>query len=258
MNKRRGLWSRLSDAIWGRPEGTREASPDFKTAYDTGLELFQTGRYEESMRAFLQAIELQPNNTCSWEMFGCSLGNLGRFDESLEAFDKAKELGHECENCWFNRSIAHWSLCRREETLKALERVIEIAPNHSQAWYNRAMILGGFMVSAGDRDQIASEPFDGRHDQSLICFDRFLKLDPNHVAAWYYRGCLLRKLCQQAQIRNSLMQHLTGEPSETTNDLVREAASCFDRAHSLRPDLPHASEAKTSLYKELFGSDPNE
>jgi tetratricopeptide (TPR) repeat protein len=229
---------------------------DYEASYTAGWRCFEQRDYAGAVKAFSIAIRFKPDDTCAWEMFGSSLGNLGRYEESLDAFARVKALGHECESCWFNRSVAFWALGRREETLDALEQTVRLNPQHIRAWFDQALILGGFMPAATkSASGLVSEPFDGRHDRAVACFDKVLELDPNHSEAWLFRGHTLLKLSHQAQVRNRTL-HLTGGPGLPFERLVRNAAESFDRAQALRPDDPRPNAAKSSLFTSLFGDDP--
>lgn len=250
-----GFWKKLSSAFSKNAPQRPDDYPDFQTAYSAGFAHFRERRYEEAARAFSKAIQFNPDDTCSWEMFGSALGNQGRFEESLAAFARVLELGHECESCWYNRSIAHWALGRREETLRALERVVAIKPDHFHAWQDRAMILGGFRVPDSENDKFVSEPFDGRHNLAVECFDRALALNPADYESWYYRGRTLEKLCHQAQVRNRTLS-VTGAPALPFDALLHQTTESFDRALALKPDSPQAIQAKAALYEGLFGTPP--
>jgi tetratricopeptide (TPR) repeat protein len=252
MSERPGFFKRLFS---GPGAGGADNPRDYEGAYSAGFRRFQERDYEGAVKAFSIAIRLKPDDTCSWEMFGSSLGNLGRFEESLQAFARVKELGHECESCWFNRSIAFWALGRRDETLHALEQTVRLNPEHARAWFDRALILGGFMPVPGNTAGLVSEPFDGRHNQAVECFDKLLALQPEHSEAWLFRGHTLLKLSHQAQVRNRTV-HISGGPTLPFEKLVKASAESFDRAQALRPDDPRPEAAKNDLFSGLFGDDP--
>jgi tetratricopeptide (TPR) repeat protein len=250
VTDRPGFWKRFGSLFQTNSSGTLGEDSAFEAAYAEGFRLFRERKLDEALRAFSRAIQLRPEDTCSWEMFGSSLGNLGRYEESLRAFDRALELGHECENCWYNRSIAFAALGRRDETLKALEKVVQISPTHFRAWLDRGLILGGFWL----REDKVGEPFDGRHDQAVVCLDKALAIDPRSYEAWFYRGKVLEKLCHQAQVRNRTT-HITGAPPLPFEDLLRRATESFDRAAECRPNDSQARQGRDDLYTGLFGED---
>lgn len=256
MSERPGFWKRMAGAFKGGVTGAAgppDAGPsDYGAAYTAGMQAFRERRFEDAVRAFSAAIRYRPEDTCSWEMFGSSLGNLGRYEESLQAFARVLELGHECESCWYNRSIANWALGRRDATLRALESVVRINPDHVRAWCDRGLILGGLSVPGEAAGGLVGEPFDGRHEQAVTCFDRALAIDPENADVWHWRGLVLGKLCHRAQVRNRTID-LTGGPALPFEELVRLAAESFDRAAALRPQDTAAREARENLLSDLFG-----
>ncbi|MBJ28703.1 MAG: hypothetical protein CMB61_01415 [Euryarchaeota archaeon] len=54
--------------------------------------LADSGRYEESLESYLQAIQMDENNPTSWYCLGVIHHNLGNISESVESFQKSDEL----------------------------------------------------------------------------------------------------------------------------------------------------------------------
>jgi len=65
----------------------------------------------------------------------------GRYERALKAFDEAIELNPKEAMPWFNRGIVLGELGRNEESLRDFDRAIEIDPNFGEAWFNKAVIL---------------------------------------------------------------------------------------------------------------------
>jgi tetratricopeptide (TPR) repeat protein len=59
-----------------------------------GLALGKQVKYDESIKAYDEAIRLNPKLAAAWNGKGCALQSLGRFADADAALAKAKELGY--------------------------------------------------------------------------------------------------------------------------------------------------------------------
>ena len=59
-----------------------------------GNALGQQGKYDAVIKAYEEAIRLNPKLAAAWNGKGCALQSLGRFADADAAFAKAKELGY--------------------------------------------------------------------------------------------------------------------------------------------------------------------
>ncbi|MFZ2832603.1 MAG: tetratricopeptide repeat protein, partial [Methanothrix sp.] len=62
-------------------------------------------RHNESIKAFEEAIRLDPGDAESWGNIGNVLAGLGRFDEALEAYDRALQIDPDLAGVWYNRGV---------------------------------------------------------------------------------------------------------------------------------------------------------
>jgi Flp pilus assembly protein TadD len=59
-----------------------------------GAALENQGQYDAAIKAFDEAIKLDPNDAMAWNNKGAALEALGKTTEANAAFAKAKELGY--------------------------------------------------------------------------------------------------------------------------------------------------------------------
>ena len=59
---------------------------------DKGVALSNQGNYNEAIKAFDEAIKLDPQNAKAWDYKGVALNALGKYDEAVKAFDEAIRL----------------------------------------------------------------------------------------------------------------------------------------------------------------------
>lgn len=65
-----------------------------KDWYHKGTSLYDQGKLDEAIKAYDEAIRLDPNLANAWYKKGVALKALGRTSEAEAAFAKARELGH--------------------------------------------------------------------------------------------------------------------------------------------------------------------
>ena len=54
-----------------------------------GFALSQQGKYDEALRTFDKAIEIDPQNADAWYLKGMVLDDMGKHDEATQAYDEA-------------------------------------------------------------------------------------------------------------------------------------------------------------------------
>ena len=61
-------------------------------------------KYDEAIRAFDKAIEINPNDSDAWNEKGIALGKL-KYDEAIKAYDKAIEINPQDSNAWDGKGM---------------------------------------------------------------------------------------------------------------------------------------------------------
>jgi tetratricopeptide (TPR) repeat protein len=156
-----------------------EINPQFaEVLINRGIALNNLARYEEALEDFEKAMEINPDFAEAWTGKGVALYYLGRYKEALEAFEKAIEINPQYANAWYNKGITLDKLKKYEEALKAFEKAIEINPQYADAWNNKGVTLGHLK----------------RYEDALKAFEKAIKIDPKNVVAWKNKGDALCKL----------------------------------------------------------------
>ena len=60
--------------------------------YNKGYSLYEQGKYEEAIKAYDEAIRLDPNLAQAWNNKGEALRNQGKSDAAIKAYDEAIRL----------------------------------------------------------------------------------------------------------------------------------------------------------------------
>ena len=154
-----------------------------------GIMALRSKNYEEAMKCFDKALELDPNVANSWFNKGQVFMHLENYEEAMHCFVKALELDYNHLDASFHKPLIHHPQGRKEESMQCLLHVIEFIER------NVALPeIGAFdMLKPEERfyiqlliDALNNQGIIlatlGRHTEALICFERILELDPNGVS----------------------------------------------------------------------------
>lgn len=153
--------------------------------YKRGLELGNNGSYEEAIKAYEKAVELNQSYVPAWSARGALLFQMGKNDEAksdfervIDLYNKTLEKNPQDTSAWIEKGVAFTYLGRQEESIKSREKALEIfnqtiekSPNDAQAWSDKAFALAGM----------------GRYRESIEASDKVIELtsDPALVRdAW--------------------------------------------------------------------------
>jgi tetratricopeptide (TPR) repeat protein len=85
--------------------------------YNKGVALYKLHRYEEAIEEFDKAIELDPNNPVYHNNKGNALDDMGKYEEAIEEYDKAIELDPNNPVYHSNKRIAQDKLNQNSKRL---------------------------------------------------------------------------------------------------------------------------------------------
>jgi tetratricopeptide (TPR) repeat protein len=60
--------------------------------FDKGTALSNHGKYDEAIKAYDEAIKLDPNYAAAWNDRGIALDESGKYEEAIQAYNKALEI----------------------------------------------------------------------------------------------------------------------------------------------------------------------
>ena len=98
------------------------------------------GKYNEAIKAYDEAIRLDPKHAAAWNNKGIALNNQGKYNEAIEAYDEAIRLDPNYAAAWNNKGIALNNQGKYDEAIKAYDEAIRLDPNYAAAWNNKGML----------------------------------------------------------------------------------------------------------------------
>ncbi len=76
-----------------------------------------------------------------WNDKGNALVDQGKYDEAIKAYDRAIEINPQLAEPWFNKGVALYLQGKYDEAIQAYDRVIEIDPHLAEPWSGKGSVL---------------------------------------------------------------------------------------------------------------------
>ena len=191
--------------------------------FKKGQELGRNGSYEEAVKAYDNALELEPKDAEAWmgkgtvlSLWAGSTNNEGLYEDAIKAFDEAIELDPQQMSGLLVKANALLNLGRYNESLEILDEALEAASQNSekaQIWFEKAHLFaeqGNYneTVKALEKAvELAPQDKDlwinggvllsavlGENVEALKFYERALQIDPANGYAWYAKGEALKTL----------------------------------------------------------------
>ena len=138
-----------------------------------------SSRYEEAIKAFDKATEINPQYDIALYEKGNALANSGSYWKAVDAFDKAIAINPQYDIAWYEKGNAlagaAYDVGGYEEAIKAYDKAIEIHSGYARAWKDKGVALLNI----------------GRYEEAVDAFDKAIKINPEYEEAWREKGIAL-------------------------------------------------------------------
>ncbi len=152
-----------------------EINPQISETWNNkGIALHELNRSDEAMKAYDKAIEINPNNSDAWYNKGLVLYKLNKQYEAMKAYDKVIEIDPQYSKAWNDEGVVLYNLNKSYEAIKAYDKAIGINPRYSKAWNNKGLALNNL----------------NKYDEAIKAYDKANQINPHYSDAWYNRACI--------------------------------------------------------------------
>jgi len=127
-----------------------------------GDELFCVGKYEEAIKCFDKAIQLEPDNASPWTAKAATQHRIGKHEEAINSADKAIKLDSSHIEGWNNKGGILLSLERYPEAITCFDEGLKIEPDDANLLNSK----GGALC------------YIGKYEEAITCFDKAIQLEP--------------------------------------------------------------------------------
>jgi tetratricopeptide (TPR) repeat protein len=202
--------------------------------------------FEKALEAFDELLEINPQDTVSWQYRGNILRYLDRSEEALEAFEKALTFDPDNIPARYYKGLTLGYLNLPEQALETFTGVLERDPEHAGALYYSGLALNQL----------------GSHVEAVSALSGALKLNPENPGAWYYKGVSLYVLGKSAEALDAFKEALILEPSHAgawegkakaylSLGRKREALRACEKALELEPSSAGAWETQGKILESI-------
>ena len=88
----------------------------------------------------------------AWNNKGAALDDQGKYDDAIKAFDEAIRINPNYADAWYNKGVAFYHQKKYNEAIQAYDKAIKIDPQFADAWQNK-----GNALEAQGKDKEAAE-----------------------------------------------------------------------------------------------------
>lgn len=146
--------------------------------FNKGLALADQDNYSDAIKAYDEAIRLDPNFAAAWHNKGNALSSQGKYDEAIKAYDEAIRLDPNNIFAWGDKGMILDRLARYDEAIQSISKAISINPGYSP--YS--------LITKGHDHYDA-----GEYDVAIMYYDEAIRLDPEDASGWLNKGLALHK-----------------------------------------------------------------
>ena len=164
-------------------EALRLRPDDADIHYNLGVALEKQGRLEEALVQFAETVRLRPDYAEAHYSLAVILARQGKFEEAISHYSQTLRVNPNHAQAHNNLGVALFSLGQLDKAIGHYLRAIELRPNFSKAYNN----LGNALVQQGKRDE------------AIIQYHRALEIRPNYAEAHNNLGVALAQLGKMAE-----------------------------------------------------------
>ena len=157
-------------------ERQRERREQALTYKDRGVAHAGKGEYDRAIRAYDQALRLDPNYVEAYCGRGSAYWSTRKYDRAIQDFNQALQLAPYCVRAYYGRGVVYASKGEYDGAIHAYNQALRLDPNYVEACNGRGSAYW----------------HQGQFDQSIQDFNQALQLDPNQERTYFNRGLAYR------------------------------------------------------------------
>ena len=213
-----------------------EINPNDASAYkNLGDLLVEQGNLEEAIQTYRQALELDPNDASAYNNLGGALVGQGDLEESIRVYRQALELDPNDADIYYNFGRALIGQGNLEEAVQVYYQALEINPNDADVYYYLGKALTG----------------QKKLEVAIKAYAKALEINPNLTVVYNNLGPVLQKQGRLDEAVQVYYHALEISPNDASihNNLgqafqkqgrLEEATQAYHRAVEINPDYMKA------------------
>ncbi len=233
------------------------------------LTIMQNTTWKSSISLWENATAKHPKDALSWSNLGLAYDDLKDYENSAKAYEQAIKVDAGYFDANFNLAVALNKLKRYDDAAKMFSRALELKPDYADAYYGRSQVWmnkNDFPKAIADIEKYAqmspNEPADkiqsnlgmayagaGQHERAIAAYDQALKIKPD--PEYHFRkGNALAAMGKMQEAINcyDAALGLSADYADAVNNKGNayasmgkfpEALAQFDKAIQMKPDMPN-------------------
>lgn len=160
---------KYADAISLIERAAGHLEPNAGVCINLGNALQASGRLDEAVAAFQQAIRIEPGYAMAHNNLGNALRHQGKLADAVTALRKALTLDGRCADAHVNLAMTLQAQGDVSGAMRSYERAVELDPGHESAAHMLAA-LRGEVTEAAPHDHVARlfDEYAARFDHHLV------------------------------------------------------------------------------------------
>jgi tetratricopeptide (TPR) repeat protein len=142
--------------------------------FERGIAFEESKRYEEAIKAYTKAIEMNPILTGAYNNRGNVWRDIGDFDRSYNDFNKMIELGSNSIFAYIGRGNALSDKGKYLQAVQDYNSCLLINPNFAEAYHNRGYAWMELK----------------KYDKAISDFEKALQLKPQYASVYIHRAII--------------------------------------------------------------------
>jgi Flp pilus assembly protein TadD len=200
------VWQRAARWGWGLLVVFSVAFNIFATvvrcaeAYSNlGTALYQTGKREEAVEHYQQALRLNPDNAEAHSYLGFALAQAGKIEEAIAQYEQALRVKPDYAEAHYNLGVALAQSSRMPEAIAQWEQAVRIKPDYAEAYCDLGVALAR----------------SGRIPEAIVHWEQALRIKPDYAEAHCDLGIALGQAGRIGEAVGHLEQALRIKPDFT-------------------------------------------
>ncbi len=198
----------LKQAIFEKIQENSVGVPLFKEWFGKGCAFWESGKYQEAISCYDEAIKINPKDAFTWYVKGRSFFELGSYEQAVGCYNKTLELDSKYALALSDKAKALDGLGKYEEAIACFDQGIKMCLEKEDSW----------VLWQGKADLLADHD---KYEEAVLFYDKAIELGLGKADSWYNKGVSLVKLSRYA-----------------------EAVLCYDQVLKINPDDTQAQQRK--------------
>jgi tetratricopeptide (TPR) repeat protein len=115
--------------------------------FNRGNDHSNSGKYEEAIESYKQAIKLNPDDAYAHTRLGVAYYKSGKYQEAIKSYKRAIRLDPDDKSAHYNLGIAYFESGMNKEAIESFKQAIKINPDDARAHF----LLGATCLILNDK-----------------------------------------------------------------------------------------------------------